>query len=105
MRIAIMGATGFLGRYIVAQLAERGHELRCWRRAQSGRSGFDAIATQIEWVEGVDSLAASQSQRHYAYAEASIKEPTAVELAEFEADAESVVKGEEADGEELVSEP
>jgi hypothetical protein len=47
----------------------------------------------------VDSLATSQSQRHYAYPEASSDEPTAVELAEFEADFVSVVEVEEADDE------
>ncbi|HQU42802.1 MAG TPA: NAD(P)-dependent oxidoreductase, partial [Pirellulales bacterium] len=52
MRIAITGATGFLGRYIVAALAERQHELRCWHRPRSDRSGFDAVAARIEWVVG-----------------------------------------------------
>ncbi len=28
MRIAITGATGFIGRYIVARLVEQGHRLR-----------------------------------------------------------------------------
>jgi hypothetical protein len=53
----------------------------------------------------LDSLPMSQSQRHYAYAEASSSEPTVVELAEVEADAVSVVEVEEGDDVELVCEP
>lgn len=52
MRIAITGATGFLGRYIVAALAAEGRELRCWHRRTSDRSGFEAVADQLDWVEG-----------------------------------------------------
>jgi hypothetical protein len=51
----------------------------------------------------VESLATSQSQRHHAYAEASSNEPTAVELAEFEADAVSGVEADDDAG--LVCEP
>lgn len=49
MRIAITGATGFLGRYIVHRLADAGHHLRCWHRPDSDRTGFDAA---IEWLPG-----------------------------------------------------
>jgi nucleoside-diphosphate-sugar epimerase len=52
MKIAITGATGFLGRYIVAALAQRGHELRCWHRVSSDRKGFENVADRIEWIEG-----------------------------------------------------
>src|SRR5438128_1830056 len=52
MRIAITGATGFLGRYIVRQLAIAGHRLRCWYRPGSDRSGFDQEAKSIEWLPG-----------------------------------------------------
>jgi nucleoside-diphosphate-sugar epimerase len=52
MRIAITGATGFLGRYLVRRLASAGHRLRCWFRPESDRSGFDAVANAIEWVPG-----------------------------------------------------
>ena len=38
MRIAITGATGFLGRYLVQRLAKEGHQLRCWFRPDSDRS-------------------------------------------------------------------
>jgi len=53
MHIAITGATGFLGRYLVNHLATSGHRLRCWYRPSSDRSGFPAAATTtIEWVPG-----------------------------------------------------
>ncbi len=51
MRIAITGATGFLGRYIVNHLTERGHSCRCWVRPEADRGGFlhnDAI----DWTPG-----------------------------------------------------
>ncbi len=51
MRIAVTGATGFLGRYIVQRLAASGHALRCWRRAESDASGFDNASGAIEWVD------------------------------------------------------
>ncbi len=52
MNIAVTGATGFLGRYIVQHLASLGHRCRCWHRAGSDRSGFDEAADAIEWVSG-----------------------------------------------------
>jgi nucleoside-diphosphate-sugar epimerase len=52
MLIAITGATGFLGRYLVRHLAAAGHRLRCWYRPTSDRSGFDAEAGAIEWLPG-----------------------------------------------------
>jgi nucleoside-diphosphate-sugar epimerase len=52
MHIAITGATGFLGRYIVRQLTGAGHRLRCWYRPESHRDGFDGAASAIEWLPG-----------------------------------------------------
>ena len=34
MKIALTGATGFVGRYLVRQLLEGGNQLRCWHRPQ-----------------------------------------------------------------------
>jgi nucleoside-diphosphate-sugar epimerase len=52
MLIAVTGATGFLGRYLVRHLAGAGHRLRCWYRPTSDRSGFENIAGAIDWLEG-----------------------------------------------------
>lgn len=51
MRIAVTGATGFLGRYIVNRLTETGSLCRCWFREGSDRGGFDQ-QSEIEWVPG-----------------------------------------------------
>jgi nucleoside-diphosphate-sugar epimerase len=52
MQIAITGATGFLGRYLVRGLAEAGHRLRCWYRPASDRSGFEPWIKAIDWLPG-----------------------------------------------------
>jgi nucleoside-diphosphate-sugar epimerase len=52
MRIAITGATGFLGRYIVKRLAGAGHRLCCWYREGSDRSGFEQMSDAIKWLPG-----------------------------------------------------
>jgi nucleoside-diphosphate-sugar epimerase len=52
MRIGITGATGFLGRYIVKQLASAGNKLRCWNRSGSEAGGFEDEAQGIDWLPG-----------------------------------------------------
>ncbi len=53
MRVAVTGATGFLGRYIVNQLLSEGRACRCWHRpGHSDQGGFDDHATPIEWLPG-----------------------------------------------------
>jgi nucleoside-diphosphate-sugar epimerase len=52
MTIAVTGATGFLGRYLVAHLTGLGHHCRCWYRPSSDRSNFPAPANQITWIAG-----------------------------------------------------
>jgi nucleoside-diphosphate-sugar epimerase len=65
MRIAVTGATGFVGRYLVSQLAAAGHQLRCWYRPGSDRSGFDQQAGSIQWLPGQlgDGLASAELVR------------------------------------------
>ena len=50
MRVAVTGATGFLGHYIVDHLIEQGHEVQAWTRPDSDRSGLDD--RPIDWIEG-----------------------------------------------------
>ncbi len=52
MLIAITGATGFIGRYLVRQLTASGHACRCWKRATSDLSGWDELASPVEWIDG-----------------------------------------------------
>lgn len=52
MRIALTGATGFLGRYIANDLTAAGHTLRAWHRPTSDRGGFTGPDERIEWLPG-----------------------------------------------------
>jgi len=52
MKLAVTGATGFLGRYIVNHAMSLGHTCRCWHRPKSDRDGFDESRATIEWVKG-----------------------------------------------------
>jgi nucleoside-diphosphate-sugar epimerase len=52
MLIAVTGATGFLGRYLVRHLSATGHRLRCWYRPTSDRSNLDLPAGAVEWLPG-----------------------------------------------------
>lgn len=52
MKIAVTGATGFLGRYLVRQLVTSGHQCRCWYREGSDRAGFEVADDAIDWSLG-----------------------------------------------------
>lgn len=52
MRVAVTGATGFIGRYLVEVLLQAGHQLRCWYRPESDRSGIAEGDSGVDWVPG-----------------------------------------------------
>jgi nucleoside-diphosphate-sugar epimerase len=52
MRIALTGATGFLGRYLLAQFAAEQHTVRAWRRPESNLGGLEHVERHLEWVGG-----------------------------------------------------
>lgn len=52
MRIALTGATGFIGGYIVKQLVGQGHSLHCWYREHSNLDRFAEFADSITWLKG-----------------------------------------------------
>ena len=52
MKVAITGATGFVGIELVSQLAEAGDLLTCWHRKDSDRSPLAPFEDCIQWVEG-----------------------------------------------------
>ncbi len=52
MKIAVTGATGFIGQYIVRHLIEQSHTCKCWYRPSSIRHTLDDLADAIEWIAG-----------------------------------------------------
>ena len=52
MKIALTGATGFIGNYIARHLIQQGHQLNCWYRESSDRSRLQTIEDSINWQPG-----------------------------------------------------
>lgn len=52
MRVAITGATGFLGRYLIEHLAGVGHKCRCWHRPTSDLGGLHVPSGSLTWIPG-----------------------------------------------------
>ncbi|MEM7784864.1 MAG: NAD(P)-dependent oxidoreductase [Planctomycetota bacterium] len=52
MKVALTGATGFVGRAVLKRLIAAGHYVRCSYRPDSDRSGLESLEGSIEWVEG-----------------------------------------------------
>lgn len=51
MKVAITGATGFLGHYLVGKMLALGNECRCWYR-NSDRCFQPDNPSQLEWIPG-----------------------------------------------------
>lgn len=49
MIVAVTGATGYVGRFIVKRLIDEGAKVRAWRRPSSDLTG---LAENIEWIDG-----------------------------------------------------
>ncbi len=49
MRIAVTGATGFLGRYLIQELTAAGHVCRCWTR---NPENLPSTSSNVEWISG-----------------------------------------------------
>ena len=52
MKVAITGATGFIGRYIVRRLHREGNSCRCWFRSEANCFEPAAEGDVLEWVPG-----------------------------------------------------
>ena len=60
--VAVTGATGFIGRYLVSHLLDQGHTCRCWYRETSDRSGWETAPARLTWQLGELNDARSTSQ-------------------------------------------
>ena len=52
MKVAMTGATGFVGRELALQLVESGNTLKCWHREESDLGPLDSLGEFVEWIPG-----------------------------------------------------
>ena len=52
MKVAITGATGFVGRYIVRKMHDVGNSCRCWFRSENNCYEAPTSADTLEWTHG-----------------------------------------------------
>jgi nucleoside-diphosphate-sugar epimerase len=52
MNVAVTGASGFIGQYIVRQLVGDGHRVRAWFRPESHRETLGDLEADVTWVPG-----------------------------------------------------
>lgn len=57
MKVAITGATGFLGRHVAVEMAGAGHQVRAWRNPagpapETLTAGIEPRSAAIDWVAG-----------------------------------------------------
>ena len=52
MKVAITGATGFVGRYIVKKMHAVGNSCRCWFRSESNCYEPESPDSVLEWTHG-----------------------------------------------------
>ncbi len=62
MRVALTGATGFLGRYLVETLLADGAQLRCWMRPRSHAATPLLDHPDVEWIPGELACPSSAAQ-------------------------------------------
>lgn len=57
MKVAVTGATGFVGRYLINELSRAGYEIKAWYRSEQSKEGTEGL--EIEWIKGAlnDSVA------------------------------------------------
>ena len=62
MKVAITGATGFLGRYLVRKMHAMGNSCRCWFRSEKNCYRPENDGATLEWIHGElgDSQACSE---------------------------------------------
>jgi nucleoside-diphosphate-sugar epimerase len=77
MRIFVAGASGAIGRPLVAELIRRGHEVTGMTRSESGARDLDALGAAVARVSAFDAAAVEQALRD-ARAEVVIDELTSL---------------------------